>query len=435
MSARDNARSMPSRGSNPRLVAALETLSRRSSLFVLLIGFVVLAGWALHLEILKTGLPGRVATNPMTALGLMLAAAALCIQHEAWKGSSDSILRRRAIRAVALVIVALGVITLAGYVLGQNLGLDAMLFRGRLGDNRIAPNTGLNFVFIGVALWFLDWSPQSRRAPAQLAALFPIGIAGVSLLGYVYGVPAMYGMGGYIPMALPTAVSIFALALGILCARPDRGFVSVITRNDAGGVLARRILPVAVLIPVVLGWLRLWWHRTQFFSEEQGLAIVVVITIFAFAVFIAITARSLSRADRVRRVSERHSAAQYKTTRVLLESTTLMEAMPQILQAVCESLDWVMGADGASIRRRKCCAARKCGWLPVAPCRSWSTSTVGSPLGAVSGFQAGSGAPAGPRGSSTSFGIRTSHGRRRLRPEVCTARSVSPSSAPAASWG
>ena len=344
MSARDNARSMPSRGSNPRLVAALETLSRRSSLFVLLIGFVVLAGWALHLEILKTGLPGRVAANPMTALGLMLAAAALWIQHEAWKGSSDSILRRRAIRAVALVIVALGVITLAGYVHGQNLGLDAMLFRRRLGDNRIAPNTGLNFVFIGVALWFLDRSPQSRRAPAQLAALFPIGIAGVSLLGYVYGVPAMYGMGGYIPMALPTAVSIFALALGILCARPDRGFVSVITRNDAGGVLARRILPVAVLIPVVLGWLRLWWHRTQFFSEEQGLAIVVVITIFAFAAFIAITARSLSRADRVRRVSERHSAAQYKTTRVLLESTTLMEAMPQILQAVCESLDWVMGA-------------------------------------------------------------------------------------------
>src|SRR5262249_22378528 len=169
-------------------------------------------------------------------------------------------------------------------------------------------------------------------------------IGGVSLLGYVYGVPAMYGMGGYIPMALPTAVSIFALALGILCARPDHGFVSVITRDDAGGVLARRILPVAGLVPVVLGWLRLWWHPAQVFSERQGPALVVVIPIFAFAAFIAITARSLSRTDRVRRVSERHSAAQYKTTRVLVGSTTLMEAMPQILQAVCESLDWVMGA-------------------------------------------------------------------------------------------
>ena len=343
MSERDGARSVPSRAANPRLIAILETLSRRSSVLVLLIGFVVLVGWTLHIEILKAGLPGRVATNPVTVLGLMLAAGALWVQHKTWRGSSGSTLTRRAVRAVALVIVAVGAITLAGYVLGQNLGLDAMLFRTRLGDNRIAPNTGLNFVFIGVALWFLDRSPRSRRAPAQLAALFPIGTAGVSLLGYVYGVPAMYGVGRYIPMALPTAASIFVLGLGLLCARPDRGFVSAITRDDAGGVLARRILPVAVLIPVALGWLRLWWHRTQFFSEEQGLAIVVVITIFAFATLIAITARSLSRADRVRRVSERHLAAQYKTTRVLVESTTLVEAMPQILQTICESLDWVMG--------------------------------------------------------------------------------------------
>src|SRR5215510_6161812 len=343
MSERDGARSMPSRGANPRLVATLETLSRRSSVLVLLIGFVVLVGWTLHIEILKAGLPGRVATNPVTALGVMLAAGALWAQHRTRRRSSGSTLTRRTVRAVALVIVAVGAITLAGYVLGQNLGLDALLFRTRLGDNRIAPNTGLNFVFIGVALWFLDRSPQSRRAPAQLAALFPIGIAGISLLGYVYGVPAMYGVGGYIPMALPTAASIFVLGLGLLCARPDRGFVSVITRDDAGGVLARRILPVAVFIPVALGSLRLWWHQTQFVSEEQGLAIVVVITIFAFATLIAITARSLSRADRVRRVSERHLAAQYKTTRVLVESATLVEAMPQILQAVCESLDWVMG--------------------------------------------------------------------------------------------
>src|SRR5215471_732001 len=125
MSERDGARSMPSRGANPRLVATLETLSRRSSVFVLLIGFVVLIGWALHIEILKAGLPGRVATNPMTALGLMLAAGALWIQHKAWRGSSGSKFTRRAIQVVALVIVAVGATILAGYVLGQNLGLDA----------------------------------------------------------------------------------------------------------------------------------------------------------------------------------------------------------------------------------------------------------------------------------------------------------------------
>jgi signal transduction histidine kinase/DNA-binding response OmpR family regulator len=173
--------------------------------------------------------------------------------------------------------------------------------------------------------------------------LLPIGIAGVSLLGYVYDVTAMYGVGNYIPMGLPTAVSIFALGLGILCARPDRGILSVITRNDAGGVLARRVLPAAILIPAFLGWLMLWTRRSGFLSEEQGLAILVVVLIFAFGALVAFTARSLSRADRVRRVGDRRSAAQYLTTRVLVESPTLTDAMPRVLQAVCERLDWVMG--------------------------------------------------------------------------------------------
>src|SRR5829696_5713872 len=64
---------------------------------------------------------------------------------------------------------------------------------------------------------------------------------------------------------------------------------------------------------------------------------------FAFATFIATTSRSLSRANRVRKTSERHLAAQNVTTCVLVESVTLAEAMPRVLAAVCNSLDWVMG--------------------------------------------------------------------------------------------
>jgi hypothetical protein len=64
---------------------------------------------------------------------------------------------------------------------------------------------------------------------------------------------------------------------------------------------------------------------------------------FAFAAFIATTSRSLSRADRVRKASERYLAAQNVTTCVLVESATLADAMPRVLEAVCQSLGWVMG--------------------------------------------------------------------------------------------
>ncbi|MEH2104803.1 GAF domain-containing protein [Nostoc sp.] len=43
---------------------------------------------------------------------------------------------------------------------------------------------------------------------------------------------------------------------------------------------------------------------------------------------------------RLRKRTEQHLKAEYVTTRVLAESTTINEAMPQILQGICESLGW-----------------------------------------------------------------------------------------------
>src|SRR5258705_13895554 len=97
-----------------------------------------------------------------------------------------------------------------------------------------------------------------------------------------------------------------------------------------GGYRARDRRPVAILVPAGLGWLTLSGQRAALFSEALGLAIAAAATIFAFAAFIATTARSLSRADRVRKASERHLAAQNVTTCVLVESATLAEAMPRV---------------------------------------------------------------------------------------------------------
>ena len=224
---------------------------------------------------------------------------------------------------------------------GDNPGIDQLLFADRLAGNRIAPNTALCLFLYGVAL-FLLVRPE-RDTQAEMVAIVPFGIACVSLLGYAYGVNSMYGFREEIPMALGTAIALVALGIGIACARPDRGLVAVIIGDDPGGILARRILPVAVFLPVLLGWLLIAGQRANLFSPQYGTAIAVVISVFAFVTMIGITARSLAVADGIRRISERHSAAQHLTTRVLVESETLAEAMPRVLEAVCQSLGWVLG--------------------------------------------------------------------------------------------
>ena len=329
-------------GLNQRLLSSLEALSRASSCLIAVVGLAVLLGWHFDIELLRAGLPGRTPVNPATALALLLAACSLWMHHQARGRPDFAPVRWLAVTAASLVI-ALGVITLTGYFIGHNLRVDQALFGAQLAGNRIAPNTGFALLLIGVALWLLNSPRRFRRALEQPVALFPIGVALISLLGYAYSAEGMYGLGDLQRMALPTAASLFVLGIGILCARPDSGFVSVIVSDHAGGVLARRMLPVAILVPAGLGWLTLSGQRAALFSEELGVAIAAAVTIFAFAAFIATTARSLSRTDRVRKASERHLTAQNVTTWVLVESATLAEAMPRVLEAVCKSLDWVMG--------------------------------------------------------------------------------------------
>src|SRR5262249_33982710 len=219
---------------NQRLVSSLEALSRASSCLIAVVGLAILLGWHFDIELLRAGLPGRTPVNPATALALFLAACALWTHHQARSRPNSAPVRWLAVIAASLVI-ALGVITLTGYFIGDNLRVDQVLFGAQLAGNRVAPNTGFALLLTGVALGLLNSPRRNRRAPEQVVALFPIGVALISLLGYAYGAEGLYGLGESKRMSLPTAASLFVLGIGILCARPDGGFVSMIVSDHAGG--------------------------------------------------------------------------------------------------------------------------------------------------------------------------------------------------------
>src|SRR5215510_4704064 len=140
MNGRDDTRLAPSRdsGVNHRLVASLTSLSQGCCILVGVVGLVVLLGWALDTELLKSASSAYVATNPTSALLLMLAGTALWLQHKAWRRPSASLVMRRAVGAAAIAVAGVGAVTLAGYVLGRDLGLVALVFGARLGGNRMA---------------------------------------------------------------------------------------------------------------------------------------------------------------------------------------------------------------------------------------------------------------------------------------------------------
>src|SRR5215813_9389381 len=105
---------------NPRRISHLVAVARTTSALVFVAGGTVLLGWQLDTVVMTSMLPGRVAMNPVTALGFMLAAGALWVSLTPSSTRGPRSIRTGRVAAVLLMLI--GAVTLTGYAVGVNLG-------------------------------------------------------------------------------------------------------------------------------------------------------------------------------------------------------------------------------------------------------------------------------------------------------------------------
>ena len=286
----------------PGLVSFLKTFSRASSIVAILVGCVVLAGWTLDAGSLSRALPGPLAMNPVSAAGFVLAGVSAWLLRD---GQTDR--RGRWVsRACALVVAFVGLLRLIQVLFGLEPGIDQVLFPERLASeaastgfpNRMAFDTALDFVLIGASLFCLDGRNRLVRRLSQYAALAVLVLSVLAFAGYLYGVANLYGNTSYIPIA---ALTFVVLSAGVVCARPERGLMAVVTSRTLGGVVARRLLPAAILVPLVLGWLRLRGQQIGLYGTELGVSLITVANMFVVAALVWWSARLLYRIDGERR--------------------------------------------------------------------------------------------------------------------------------------
>jgi len=297
--------------SNSVLNSSLKSFSHASSFIVIIVGCLVLVGWAFDIAALKSVLPGLVTMKANTAMAFVLLGMSLWLLQSK---EADQRMRRIA-QAYALAVTFLGLLTLSEYLFGLNLGIDQLLFKeppeaaGPFPPDRMTPATALNFLLLASALLLLDVEKRSIRYLSQSLTLL-VGITSLLSLGaYVYNDTALIGGFSYTRMSLHTAPTFIILCSGILCARPDRGLMVVIASDSTGGLMARRLLPAAIVIPLLLSWFRLEGERAGLYGLEFGLALFALSNVVIFAVLIWWNARLLGELDTLRR----QEAAKFQT--------------------------------------------------------------------------------------------------------------------------
>jgi signal transduction histidine kinase/DNA-binding response OmpR family regulator len=271
---------------------------------------MVLAGWTLDAGALRDSLPGPVAMNPVAAVGLILAGmSAWLLQDERAGGRA-----RWISRACAILVVLFGLIRLIQHLFGLEPGIDRILFPERLAleaassgfPNRMAFDTALDFVLIGVALLYLDGRTRRSLWISQYLATTVVMLSVLAFAGYLYGVARLYGNTSYIPIA---SMTFLVLSTGVLCARPQRGLMAIVTSRNLGGFVARRLLPAAILVPLVLGWFRLRGQQSGLYGTEVGVSLNTVATMFIVAALVWWCARLLYRIDGERKLAEEEMRA------------------------------------------------------------------------------------------------------------------------------
>ena len=309
---------------SPRLDPVFDTTSRAAALLVIGIGTLALIGWGAGARQLASISPGWVPMNPLTALCFILSAAALLLLRKEpgqrtvrWPGGAAAL--------CAGIVAALALVKLSDFLPGGSLHIDQLIFAGatKQAANVMAPNTAVAFAFLGIALLLLDAGNPHVRWAGTALTLATAGIALLALTGYLYSVLALYKVEGHIPMAVNTATCFMLLCIGVLTARPDREPLATLLSATAGGVVARRLLPAAVLIPLLVGILTLQGERKGMYGTAFLMTLFTLTNVVIFVALIWWNASSLRHLDEQRKKVEqtlREAEAVYHS---------LVETLPQ----------------------------------------------------------------------------------------------------------
>jgi PAS domain S-box-containing protein len=272
---------------------------------------------ATHVVLWLAGVPprwsaaGAITVKTNMALAQVLGAVALLLVGglrtpvPSASGRASS-LRRAVALGLSTLVFLIGLATLTEHLLSLDLHIDQLLATeppGALGvtsPNRMGPPGAISLTLLGAGLFL-------RAAGRRGATVLGVVVCGLVLLpaiGMLYGIGQLHAT-AVTGIAWPAVIALFALGLGLSLVRAAQGVTSpIVWRDDPGGALFRRMVAPAVLLPVVIGFVRLWGEWLGLYPRLIGTGLFALSLSTTFFLLVWRTGERLSAAAAARAAAE-----------------------------------------------------------------------------------------------------------------------------------
>lgn len=267
----------------------------------LIICFINLAHWVFF-PLTDTGFFSfQSILKPKAALSFIIISVCLLLNG---KGTQFTGL----IRILALTVMAFGLFTLSEYAFGYESPLDKLVLASN-GDTKInilfvrmALLTSFNFSVLGFSIFWL--SLNRKFFPIQMCCLTAWMLSLFSLVGYIEGASQFSIGGDQTQMTFQATLLFLIIVPAILMSYPQQGFVAKLLSSDISGAIARRLVPLAIILPLFLAFLRLLGEHEGWFNASFGTSLYSISLILTFLGLIWWAIKNIEEAEDQRVTAE-----------------------------------------------------------------------------------------------------------------------------------
>lgn len=294
------------------LQADAATLALLSGLAGAAVGVAVLLGWAFDIAVLKSGLPDLRATQPLTALALTLGGVAL------WGATSDRPARRY-LRLLVLAPIAIAVIALAENVADLGLNMERWLFVDAVLNEQPAPvqrpgkfsdATAVLVLLFGSALLLAAGKARVLQSAYVATATMALLLIASFTVSFLFISPVLDSAPLNMRMSIPTTAGLSLLILGVLCLRPDLGWMRLLSGSSPAAREMRSLAVGVIALPLTFAAVLQFGFHKGLYDSDLRTALMTLGSSLVLFIALLMAAGRLKRIDeaRQRSLDEKHRA-------------------------------------------------------------------------------------------------------------------------------